>query len=133
KAQQQQQRLSPSAINVWLDCRLKFYFQYVVEIRERDEVQEKIDPAVFGNLAHYSLEFLYKGFNKRKGRFHIQPKDIEELRDKWVAPAVELAIRKHFSLPDDEQLDLSGQLIIARDVLQRYIRKLLEVDILYAP
>src|SRR5690606_12758921 len=78
-----QHRLSPSAINVWLDCRLKFYFQYVVQIREREEVQEKIDPAVFGNLAHYSLEFLYTGFKKRKGRFYLQTEDFEELKEKW--------------------------------------------------
>ena len=128
-----QHRLSPSAINVWLDCRLKFYFQYVVQIRERDEVQEKIDPAVFGNLAHYSLEFLYKGFKMRKGRFFLNKEDFEELKKNWVGPAVDLAIRKHFSLPDKEDIQLSGSLIIARDVLQRYIKRLLEVDESYAP
>jgi hypothetical protein len=128
-----QHRLSPSAINVWLDCRLKFYFQYVVEIREREEVQEKIDPAVFGNLAHYSLEYLYNGFNKRKGRFFLHPEDFDDLSDNWVSPAVELAIRKHFSLADHEEVGLSGQLVIARDVLQRYIKRLLEVDKAYAP
>src|SRR5690606_1407151 len=44
-----------------------------------------------------------------------------------------LAIRKHFSLPDKEDIQLSGSLIIARDVLQRYIKRLLEVDESYAP
>lgn len=130
---EKQYRLSPSAINVWLDCRLKFYFQYVVEIREREDVQEKIDPAVFGNLAHYSLEFLYNGFKKRKGRFYLRKEDFEELKKNWVAPAVELAIRKHYSLSEGEEVSLSGQLIIARDVLQRYIGRLLEVDESYAP
>lgn len=132
-ANKRQHRLSPSAINVWLDCRLKFYFQYIVEIREREEVQEKIDPAVFGNLAHYSLEYLYTGFKKRKGRFHLQQEDFEELKEKWVGPSVELAIRQHFSLPENEEVSLSGQLIIARDVLQRYITQLLKVDESYAP
>lgn len=131
--QEKQPRLSPSAINVWLDCRLKFYFQYVVNIREREDVQEKIDPAVFGNLAHYSLEYLYKGFSRREGRLHLQPEDFDDLKDNWVAPAVELAIRRHFSLTDQEEISLSGQLIIARDVLQRYIKRLLEVDKSYAP
>ena len=131
--QERQPRLSPSAINVWLDCRLKFYFRYVVSIREPEEVQEKIDPAVFGNLAHYSLEYLYEGFSKRKGRLSLHPEDFNDLRNNWVAPAVELAIRKHFSLTDQEEISLSGQLIIARDVLQRYIKKLVEVDETYAP
>ena len=128
-----QARLSPSAINVWLDCRLKFYFQYVVDIREREEVQEKIDPAVFGNLAHYSLEYLYQGFTNRKGRRLIQKEDFDDLRDNWVSPSVELAIRKHYSLAEHEEVSFSGQLVIARDVLQRYIKRLLEVDQSYAP
>ncbi|MEX2593355.1 MAG: PD-(D/E)XK nuclease family protein [Anditalea sp.] len=130
---EKQERLSPSAINVWLDCRLKFYFQHVAGIRERDDVQEKIDPAVFGNLAHYSLEFLYKGFKERKGRFNLAKEDFAELRENWIGPSVELAIKKHFSVSEKEAFQLSGQLIIARDVLQRYIHRLLEVDESYAP
>src|SRR5690606_4849025 len=128
-----QARLSPSAINIWLDCKLKFYFQFVAGIRERDEVQEKIDPAVFGNLAHYSLEFLYNGFRIRKARLNIEKEDFEELKNNWIGPSVEMAIKKHFSLPEEEMVQLSGQLIIARDVLQRYIYRLLEVDESYAP
>lgn len=133
EATDKQARLSPSAINVWLDCRLKFYFQYVAGIRERDDVQEKIDPAVFGNLAHYSLEFLYKGFKDRKGRFNLEKGDFADLKEKWIGPSVELAIKKHFSLTEEETVQLSGQLIIARDVLHRYIHRLLEVDESYAP
>jgi hypothetical protein len=130
---EKQERLSPSSINVWLDCRLKFYFQYIAGIREREDVQEKIDPAVFGNLAHYSLEFLYKGFRDRKGIFHLDKEDFSDLRKNWIGPSVEMAIKKHFSLSKEENIQLSGQLIIARDVLQRYIHRLLEVDEAYAP
>ena len=130
---EKQQRLSPSAVNVWLDCRLKFYFRYVAGIKERDEVQEKIDPAVFGNLAHYSLEFLYQGFKSRKGTSILEKDDFAELKKNWIGPAVDLAIKKHYALKDIEVVQLSGQLIIARDVLQRYIRRLLEVDESDAP
>lgn len=133
KGGERQTRLSPSAINLWLDCRLKFYFRYVVGIREREEVQEKIDPAVFGNLAHYSLEFLYQGFQTRKRKSVLEKADFADLKEKWVAPSVALAIQKHYSLPEGERAQLSGQLIIARDVLQRYLVRLLEVDEAYAP
>src|SRR5690606_18896380 len=97
-------------------------------IREREEVQEKIDPAVFGNLAHYSLEYLYQGFTNRKGRRLIQKEDFDDLRDNWVSPSVELAIRKHYSLAEHEEVSFSGQLVIARDVLYHYIKRLMEVD-----
>ncbi len=130
---EKKERLSPSAINVWLDCRLKFYFLYVAGIREREDVQEKIDPAVFGNLAHYSLEYLYQGFKNRKGRFILEKEDFEDLKNNWIGPSVELAIKKHYSLPEKEIIQLSGHLIIARDVLQRYLQRLLEVDESNAP
>ena len=128
-----QERLSPSAINVWLDCRLKFYFQYVAGMREREDVLEKIDPASFGNLVHYSLEFLYNGFRSRKARSLFEKGDFEDLKKNWVAPSIELAIGKHFGLARNERTQLSGQLIIVRDVLQRYINRLLDVDESYAP
>ena len=130
---EKQERLSPSAINVWLDCRLKFYFQYVAGMRERDDVLEKIDPASFGNLAHYSLEFLYNGFKSRKRRSLFEKGDFENLKKNWVAPSIELAIEKHFGLARNERVQLSGQLTIVRDVLQRYINRLLDVDESYAP
>lgn len=130
---EKQDRLSPSAINVWLDCRLKFYFKYVALLQEREDVQEKIDPAVFGNLAHYSLEFLYQGFKQRKGRVILEKADFAELKNNWIDPAVQMAIKKHYSLPDKETMELTGHLIIACDVIQRYIRQLLEVDESYAP
>ena len=40
--------LSPSAINTYLDCSLKFYLRYVAGIGEPDEVKEEIDAAGFG-------------------------------------------------------------------------------------
>ena len=125
-------RLSPSALNVYLDCRLKFYFQYVAEIKEKEEVQEDIDAAVFGNLAHYSLEFLYNGFMKRKGRSHVTKEDIAGLKD-WVDPSVELAIRAHYQLAEEDKVQESGLLGIVRDILRKYINRLLEVDASTAP
>ncbi len=125
-------RLSPSALNVYLDCRLKFYFQYVAEIKEKEEVQEDIDAAVFGNLAHYSLEFLYNGFMKRKGRSHVTKEDIAGLKD-WVDPSVELAIRAHYQLAEEDKVQESGLLSIVRDILRKYINRLLEVDASTAP
>src|SRR5690606_10335437 len=82
---------------------------------------------------HYSLEFLYHGFRSRKGRSLFEKGDFDDLKKNWVAPSVELAIEKHFGLAQNERVQLSGQLIIVRDVLQRYINRLLDVDESYAP
>jgi len=54
--------LSPSAINTYIDCSLKFYFRYIAGLKEPDEVKEEIDPAVFGRLLHISMNKLYEPF-----------------------------------------------------------------------
>lgn len=124
---------SPSALSVYLDCRLKFYLQYIANIREKDEVKEEIDPAVFGNLAHYSMEFLYQGFQERSRRDILEKDDFKALKEKWVFPAIELGIRKFYHLEEGAETKLSGQLAIVRDVLQKYIFRLLEIDEAAAP
>ncbi|MFD2036895.1 PD-(D/E)XK nuclease family protein [Belliella marina] len=124
---------SPSALSVYLDCRLKFYLQYLANIKEKDEVKEEIDAMVFGNLAHYSMEFLYEGFQKRKNRDTLEKGDFQELKEKWVFPAIEKGVRKFYHLEDDAETKLSGQMAIVRDVLQKYLTRLLEIDEESAP
>ncbi|WP_026952074.1 PD-(D/E)XK nuclease family protein [Algoriphagus mannitolivorans] len=128
-----QTAFSPSALSVYLDCRFKFYLQYLAELKEKEEVSEEIDAGVFGNLAHYSLEFLYKGFMERKKRTVLEKGDFEELKDKWVYPAIEKAIRTFYHLEDSAETKLNGQMAIARDVLQKYILRVLEIDEKSAP
>lgn len=118
---------SPSAINTWLDCRLKFYFNYIASIEVPEEVQEDVDPALFGNLVHLSLELLYQGYIKRKGRSVLAAEDIREL-EKYVFPSVELAIRRQYHLEENKEMKLTGKLAIARDVLQKYLLGVLKKD-----
>jgi CRISPR/Cas system-associated exonuclease Cas4 (RecB family) len=124
---------SPSALSVYLDCRLKFYLQYLAGIQEKQEVSEEIDASVFGNLAHYSMENLYLGFMERKNRDLLQPEDFKDLKEKWVFPAIEKAIRAFYHLEEAAETKLNGQMAIARDVLQKYIHRILEIDAASAP
>ncbi len=124
---------SPSALNVYLDCRLKFYLKYIAGIKEKEEVTEEIDAGVFGNLVHYSMENLYLGFIERKKRNVLEPGDFKELKANWVFPAIEKAIRTNYHLEDAAETKLNGQMAIARDVLQKYITRVLEIDEESAP
>lgn len=124
---------SPSALSVYLDCRLKFYLQYLAELNEKDEVSEDIDAGVFGNLAHYSMENLYQGFMERKKKDVLEPGDFKDLQRLWVFPAIEQAVRTHYHLEDAAETKLNGQMAIVRDVLQKYINRILEIDAASAP
>ncbi|EAZ79586.1 PD-(D/E)XK nuclease family protein [Algoriphagus machipongonensis] len=123
-----QTSFSPSALSVFLDCRLKFYLQYLANIQEKQEVNEEIDAAVFGNLAHLSMEILYQDFAKRKGRTLLEKSDFDDLSKTWVFPAIEKAIRQFYHLEDETDTKLNGQMAIARDVLQKYLHQILKVD-----
>jgi hypothetical protein len=124
---------SPSALSMYLDCRLKFYLRYLAEIKEKEEVKEEVDASVFGNIAHYSMEFLYEGFQERKKRVWLDKDDFGDLKKNWVYPAIEKAVRKFYHLEEEADTKLSGQMAIVRDVLKKYIVRLLEVDEEAAP
>ncbi|EIM76371.1 hypothetical protein A3SI_10024 [Nitritalea halalkaliphila LW7] len=96
-------------------------------------MQEEVDAGVFGNLAHFSLEFLYLGYRERKKSWHITAEAIADLKKNWVRPAVEKAIRKHYDLPETGEIPYSGQLLVVREVLDRYVQAVLDRDSAAAP
>lgn len=53
-------KFSPSALNYYLDCPLKFYYRYVAGLSAPDEVSAEIDSATFGSIFHYAAEHIYK-------------------------------------------------------------------------
>jgi len=54
------QALSPSAINTFLTCKLKFYLHYVVGLRAEKQDVSEMNPAVIGTWFHRSAEILYR-------------------------------------------------------------------------
>ena len=53
-------KVSPSALNTYINCPLQFYFQYIAKIRELNEVEEFIEASSFGTVIHDALEDAYK-------------------------------------------------------------------------
>jgi CRISPR/Cas system-associated exonuclease Cas4 (RecB family) len=52
-------KISASAINTYLKCRLKFYLNYVANLREEEAVEEEIENATIGVILHKALEKLF--------------------------------------------------------------------------
>jgi hypothetical protein len=50
--------LSPSALNIYIDCSLQFYFRYVAEIKKPDETE--LNPAILGNIFHKTMQIIYE-------------------------------------------------------------------------
>ena len=68
--------LSPTAINQYIDCPLKFYFQQVAKLRMPDRPQDGIDNARFGTLFHDTCELLYSHLCHINGRKEIRQSDL---------------------------------------------------------
>jgi ATP-dependent helicase/nuclease subunit B len=52
--------LSPSALNKLLQCPLDFYYRYILEMKENDQVEENIESSTFGTKIHDVLEDIFK-------------------------------------------------------------------------
>ena len=57
-----QKGFSPSSLNNFRACGLKFYFNDLAGLREPEEMEEEIDSRILGNIVHEALHRLYKGF-----------------------------------------------------------------------
>ena len=57
-----EQILSPSAINTYMQCPLKFYFNYVANLRPDKDVSDDVDKPMFGTIFHYAIQKLYEPY-----------------------------------------------------------------------
>ncbi len=125
--------LSPSAINTFLDCPLRFYFRYIAQLKEREELKEELDMAATGTILHNALEALYKGLMTRTNSNTIMPKQIKEELMKSLPFEIEKGIREHYKINSDQHLKLAGNNVIVNEMLNKMGEKILETDIAYAP
>lgn len=51
--------ISPSAINTYINCTLQYYFRYIAQLREQDDIEESIEAATLGTAVHFVLEKVY--------------------------------------------------------------------------
>ena len=126
------QRLTPSAINTYLDCRLKFYLRHIARIKEPEKLEDEVDPKVFGNLLHHSMEFLYGQFIKVKKKNTVAKEDFDFLNAQ-LEGAIAAAFRKQYRIPANKNFTFEGRNILARAMVKKFASKILENDREYAP
>ena len=91
--------VSASALRKYITCPLDFYYRYVVEFGEEDEVEEDIASSTFGSLIHNCLEELYTPYAQRDKQGAVVQPAPGPLTEKAIAkmlttyPAV---LRKYF-------------------------------------
>ncbi|WP_296259031.1 PD-(D/E)XK nuclease family protein [uncultured Phocaeicola sp.] len=126
--------LSPSALNTYLDCSLKFYYKYVARLEAPDEVSSEIDAAKFGSIFHDAAEHIYKDLTKH-GK-NIDKQTIETLLkdDIRLQNYVDDGFKRlFFHLPAGEKPSYNGIQLINSAVILRYVKQLLRRDLEYVP
>jgi hypothetical protein len=155
--------LSASAINAYLDCGLKFYLQYVENLREQKELSETLEASDFGTIFHRTMENIYQAFEgKMVNKEQLQemlktPILVEkclsdayreivfnEKSDELQATSDERQVGAEYSPSNRRQSSnhqinkstnqaLEGQHLLIANVIRKYVLKMLEIDAGHAP
>jgi CRISPR/Cas system-associated exonuclease Cas4 (RecB family) len=124
--------LSPSAIISYLKCKLRFYFRYIEEIEEPENIEEQVEANVFGSIVHKAMAILYDDL---VGKTAISEQISAIAKD---VKGIEMAINKafadeYFHKTQLKESDFHGRNIIVKKVIKKYIKGILDFDSIHSP
>lgn len=115
--------LSPSAMNEFLDCSLRYYFHHIAGLPEPDEVSEEIDARMFGNILHKAMKLIYDGF----GTSLVTTERLEALMKDDIAIDTALDKAINIELYNDKSgtgnRRAEGYNLIIRQILRKYVHQ----------
>ena len=129
--------LSPSALNKYMDCKLKFYLAQIAGLSKPDDTDTEIDYAKFGTLFHKSAELAYNHLASLNPDRTVTTASIESLlkdRDSLNGFVKQAFTEVYFDGKDTDPAEYSGIQSINHEVIVQYLRQILRMDAeLYAP
>jgi len=111
--------LSPSALNVYMACPLKFYYQQVKHIKEPDPDPDDIQANTLGSIFHKAAECIYLDIKENHNGI-AEPEYLSKLAKD--SKALRGFIEKAFK---EENTDFK---ILEARVIEMYLKSLLEHD-----
>ncbi len=124
--------ISPSALNNYLECRLRFYLRHIAGIKEPREVEEDLDARVLGNFLHRVMELLYNGIREAKGNKLIEAADLSDT-DMTLDLLIDQAFIEKYGLDPSAPVEYEGQRLVVREIVKRFARRIIDMDRVYAP
>jgi len=124
--------LSPSALNTYMECRLRFYFRQVARIREPDAVEEDLDARILGNFLHDVMEHFYKRLRDQKQSKQIEAADFAHA-GKLIDQLIDEVFIKAYGLEPGKAVEYEGQRLVVREIVKRFAHRIIEMDKAYAP
>lgn len=111
--------ISPSALNTFKECSLKFYYRYGAGLKEIKEVEESAEANTFGSILHLALENLYKPYINK----NLAEEDLLKMLSE-SEKEVEKAFKEFFK----DSSPLQGKNYLQIEVLKVYVKRLVELD-----
>lgn len=125
--------LTPTAINRYMRCPLQFYYNYVVNLQEQEDVaEEDMQRRLFGNIFHNSAESIYRQITVDGGG-RVSRQSLQAILNGKVdiERAVDEAFKEELFKADkgtNVRPEYNGLQLINREVVITYLRRLLEID-----
>ncbi len=113
------QGMSPTALNVYINDPLDFYFRYIVGLEEPEEVEDTIEARTMGENIHQVLEDLYRPWIGHE----LAPEAVANMK-KEVRERVEAGFSKSF--PKHELR--TGKNLLILEVTVRFLQWFLESE-----
>ena len=125
-------KLSPSAINTYIECPLKFYYQKIEKIQETVEETGVLQGNDFGTIFHSAAEQAYKKMAEGDGV--ITEKKLQDMQknEALLDTFVEKAYKDFLKSSKCKDKTLEFNIIIA-GAIKKYLKLTLEYDKNYAP
>lgn len=124
--------LSPTTLNDYIECSLRFYLKHVAGYREADEIEEGLDARVFGNLLHKVLFLVYNSLATNKKSNQVDQTDYNDIL-KALPDVLERAFRDQYGLPHDRPVVYDGPWLVMKEVIQDFAEAVLKKDREVAP
>lgn len=123
--------MSPSALNRYLDCPMKFYLSSLCGIRVETDPEDGVDARLMGTIFHNSAERIYKEIMSHSHSNIITREQLSAYTsDK--GSRLQHIIDEQFQA-DAGITDFRGENILIRGVVERYLLNLLHWDERHAP
>ncbi|MGB8490452.1 MAG: PD-(D/E)XK nuclease family protein, partial [Bacteroidales bacterium] len=121
--------VSPTAINTWLGCRMRFYYRYVSGLKEPEVAPADFNFMKFGKVLHQVMHNIYAPYTGRELTAGILDPLIKE--EGFILDMIDSAAAAESS--PDLANPSTGNDIIIRDVLLVYVLRVLCADRSVAP
>jgi len=125
---------SASMLKKYLTCPLDFYFRYVMDFGEADNVEEEIEHSTFGTFIHNTLEELYTPFARfdNEGKLNSPaPKNITSFDVEEMLKRYPLILEKQFMIHfnNDKDAFTKGKNLLSYQMAMELTERFLKSEV----